>query len=114
MVFMQCILLTFVCQCPERGDPHFYINVADICEIHHGSVNALKGATLISTAVVRASKEANYECVNALKGATLISTVYIQNQYVDTLKCVNALKGATLISTSFEGEKAYNEVVSMP
>ena len=39
------------------------------------SVNALKGATLISTRTKVAEKKFRNPCVNALKGATLISTL---------------------------------------
>ena len=39
------------------------------------------------------------KCVNALKGATLISTQCHSLESGALQRCVNALKGATLIST---------------
>ena len=39
------------------------------------------------------------KCVNALKGATFISTVARYTLACDRRGCVNALKGATFIST---------------
>ena len=62
------------------------------------SVNALKGATLISTLKPLACTFVKY-CVNALKGATLISTRTKVAEKKFRNPCVNALKGATLIST---------------
>ena len=39
-----------LCQCPERGDPHFYTQVfLKEASSQLRCVNALKGATLIST-----------------------------------------------------------------
>ena len=38
-----------MCQCPERGDPHFYCNLVFEKAVNEQCVNALKGATLIST-----------------------------------------------------------------
>ena len=38
-------------------------------------------------------------CVNALKGATFISTDEVLQEVSYSLKSVNALKGATFIST---------------
>ena len=68
-----------LCQCPERGDPHFYY-------------------------VTPQEKEAwLLQCVNALKGATLISTAELISNAIDDVPCVNALKGATLISTLASG-----------
>ena len=65
-------------------------------------VNALKGATLISTENGTEFLKMK-SCVNALKGATLISTkIPVTNSYTK-LVCVNALKGATLISTLASG-----------
>ena len=55
-------------------------------------------------------------CVNALKGATLISTALIVALVMAVFcNCVNALKGATLISTE-KGEKHEEQAedVSMP
>ena len=117
-----------MCQCPERGDPHFYESRVprpyrgiDYC------VNALKGATLISTKVrrylqliqkrcqcpergdphfygLREKLElVKDSCVNALKGATLISTGFFRRNKSSVKKSVNALKGATLISTLASG-----------
>ena len=42
-------------------------------------------------------------CVNALKGATFISTEKEGKSYVARNYCVNALKGATFISTLASG-----------
>ena len=39
------------------------------------------------------------KCVNALKGATFISTFELSNLRRKQNDCVNALKGATFIST---------------
>ena len=44
------------------------------------SVNALKGATFISTDI-RGEGDTNEECVNALKGATFISTLASGNPH---------------------------------
>ena len=39
----------FECQCPERGDLHFYSQKEETNENTGSCVNALKGATFIST-----------------------------------------------------------------
>ena len=89
-------------------------------------VNALKGATFISTkeskciwrSIImcqcpergdlhfhgqrgRALITTSSYCVNALKGATFISTIEGIEEPVYSPFCVNALKGATFISTIF-------------
>ena len=38
-----------MCQCPERGDLHFYRSIRSWNSSANGCVNALKGATFIST-----------------------------------------------------------------
>ena len=38
-----------MCQCPERGDLHFYLESFPVMKALLMSVNALKGATSIST-----------------------------------------------------------------
>ena len=38
-----------MCQCPERGDTHFYDAKPETVVTGFSGVNALKGATLIST-----------------------------------------------------------------
>ena len=76
-------------QCPERGDPHFYFNSAWLI--------------LIGFVI----------CVNALKGATRISTV-VQDIEKDDVKGVNALKGATRISTCIYLFGILSGIVSMP
>ena len=38
-----------LCQCPERGDLHFHSNVHEKNYLTENCVNALKGATFIST-----------------------------------------------------------------
>ena len=67
-----------MCQCPERGDLHFYFKRVDAGCTEKDCVNALKGATFISTQTLcmRFIREA---CVNALKGATFISTLKRQD-----------------------------------
>ena len=65
-------------------------------------VNALKGATSISTAFGHPGYIHMEESVNALKGATSISTREKNTNSV-WIKCVNALKGATSISTLASG-----------
>gem|GEM_PF-6098865 len=104
-----------VCQCPERGDPHFYRVTNYQRQGTPVCVNALKGATLISTRWKRLLLGDGEECVNALKGATLIST-YIQNGKLTEMgQSVNALKGATLISTGAKAvEENVDDNVSMP
>ncbi len=71
------------CQCPEWGDPHFYAEskLSDLLDVIN-CVNALKGATLISTWPQKGKREAEKQgCVNALKGATLISTLASGNPH---------------------------------
>ena len=63
-----------MCQCPKRGNLHFYTEQAATDEEVVGCVNALKGATFISTAIRAKSIIQASPCVNALKGATFIST----------------------------------------
>ena len=43
------------CQCPERGDLHFYENIMIVGKLMN-CVNALKGATFISTGMTTAEK----------------------------------------------------------
>ena len=38
-----------LCQCPERGDLHFHFTKRNCIVYGHSCVNALKGATFIST-----------------------------------------------------------------
>ena len=40
---------TLMCQCPERGDLHFHVDRPDVTSNSLDCVNALKGATFIST-----------------------------------------------------------------
>ena len=42
-----------VCQCPGRGDLHFYLDIQMVVYVPEESVNALKGATFISTCQTR-------------------------------------------------------------
>ena len=70
-----------MCQCPERGDPHFYSITETTVEEEIESVNALKGATLISTESSVAEEVPETESVNALKGATRISTLASGNPH---------------------------------
>ena len=65
-------------------------------------VNALKGATFISTRDDKYTTKPDPECVNALKGATFISTMK-RGRLNEQHECVNALKGATFISTLTSG-----------
>ena len=113
-----------MCQCPERGDPHFYtIWILQKRNGNGSGVNALKGATFISTTAGKADGsyrnvmcqcpewgDLHFHCitvcknggawngVNALKGATFISTL-LKIMLTLPSGCVNALKGATFIST---------------
>ena len=64
-----------LCQCPERGDLHFYTNKPVVKEFETTCVNALKGATSISTEPSIKAVRKISNCVNALKGATSISTL---------------------------------------
>ena len=91
-----------MCQCPERGDLHFHAWFLASFETVD-CVNALKGATFISTKKTGRSLPAMTSCVNALKGATFISTMYTHKYYKLVTGCVNALKGATFISTLASG-----------
>ena len=50
-----------VCQCPERGDLHFYERKLRISELKTVCVNALKGATSISTKDKNALKTDAYK-----------------------------------------------------
>ena len=88
-----------MCQCPEWGDLHFYLESFPVMKALLMSVNALNGATSISTISDQIRICAQHVCVNALKGATSISTELNSNGKNGCKKCVNALKGATSIST---------------
>ena len=105
---------TAVCQCPERGDLHFHSFDLEKYKIMQHSVNALNGATSISTGISGTAWVKDEKCVNALNGATSIST--LSYYYNILLKCcVNALNGATSISTKELYEnKDRNNSVSMP
>ena len=70
-----------VCQCPEWGDLHFYRRKEEICSIRRWNcVNALNGATFISTSLMKLLGE-SIKCVNALSGATSISTLASGNPH---------------------------------
>ena len=59
--------------------------------------------------------EYNLGCVNALKGATFISTRCRERRDRTHDRCVNALKGATFISTQERRNmRVADEKVSMP
>ena len=73
-------MLILLCQCPERGDLHFYQYVDVLVRVKNMCVNALKGATSISTLKPPVT-EMNITCVNALKGATSISTLASGNPH---------------------------------
>ena len=123
-VMKKTSIISSMCQCPERGNLHFYLMQTILFKKQSKCVNALKGATFISTWYMRIQKMV-FRCVNALKGATFISTkVYDDVEESDDLcqcpergnlhfykllahcngaafyECVNALKGATFISTT--------------
>ena len=68
-----------LCQCPERGDLHFYEDLKGSGRSVDGCVNALKGATFISTDHNYITNSYHVNCVNALKGATFISTHDVNN-----------------------------------
>ena len=70
---MRSFETLLLCQCPERGDLHFYDYLYKLVFTPDWCVNALKGATSISTEEQKAINKEAY-CVNALKGATSIST----------------------------------------
>ena len=129
-----------LCQCPERGDLHFYVDRNKVFVAPYTRcVNALKGATFISTRTILFDRETDtmcqcpergdlhfyrkmiflfqrkFSCVNALKGATFISTIRNLGRSIYHGRCVNALKGATFISTEFyEREISGIYFVSMP
>ena len=92
-----------MCQCPERGDLHFYKTGITGSGCAAWCVNALKGATSISTKESLMVLKTRDDCVNALKGATSISTANQKQTSAHPQMCVNALKGATSISTLASG-----------
>ena len=89
-----------MCQCPERGDLHFYSIIIGSVKLLERCVNALKGATSISTSIGNPNDRQWADGVNALKGATSISTRGTFISLIKQRNCVNALKGATSISTA--------------
>ena len=117
-----------MCQCPEWGDLHFYKKGCERNVKSYVCVNALNGATSISTyrwvdiidlvhkgvsmpwmgrppflLLIILIQRCVRNCVNALNGATSISTkerTWLLEQY---LWGVNALNGATSISTLASG-----------
>ena len=70
-----------MCQCPEWGDLHFYLESFPVMKALLMSVNALNGATSISTISDQIRICAQHVCVNALKGATSISTLASGNPH---------------------------------
>ena len=68
-----------MCQCPERGDLHFYMSTWKTVLVILLGVNALKGATFISTGIPNIYVDTTEKSVNALKGATFISTDMVNN-----------------------------------
>ena len=114
----------YLCQCPNWSDLHFYLYYDEIIWRYILCVNALTGATFISTgATMRKNgvilnmcqcpnwgdlhfysnftktQKRMRKCVNALTGATFISTNRRKRRRINQGKCVNALTGATFIST---------------
>ena len=102
MWYFEAKYYDIMCQCPERGDLHFYEREALVFYIVTNCVNALKGATFISTLILMFLLGSRLRSVNALKGATFISTDK-PFQKSRMISCVNALKGATFISTLASG-----------
>ena len=62
-----------MCQCPKTGNSHFHEYLLEVYK-KIGCVNALRRATLISTASTDRQSMLPIHCVNALRRATLIST----------------------------------------
>ena len=133
------VAIVTLCQWPEWGDLHFYYHKQYRNIIPFFGVNALNGATFISTNTMLSRIGTTEECqcpergdlhfyrlrlllpslknscVNALKGATSISTARFVCNSKHAWNCVNALKGATSISTA--GMKVCwfsTGIVSMP
>ena len=70
-----------MCQCPERGDLHFHKLCRNDEARQENGVNALNGATFISTQVAISELILYASCVNALNGATFISTLASGNPH---------------------------------
>ena len=71
---------------PWKGDLHFYYHKQYRNIIPFFGVNALNGATSISTAL-KNLYAVGFECVNALNGATSISTEEEIETIPETLVC---------------------------
>ena len=60
-----------MCQCPERGDTHFYLMQKSGETVEEQGVNALKGATLISTGdMIRSYSAVDQMCQCPERGDT--------------------------------------------
>lgn len=75
------VAIVTLCQWPEWGDLHFYYHKQYRNIIPFFGVNALNGATSISTRGTFISLIKQRNCVNALKGATSISTLASGNPH---------------------------------
>ena len=74
---------TILCQCPQSGNPHFYVLGDDVVMgVDKPCVNALSRAILIST-LTRQTYLRSRHCVNALSRAILISTIYFTDGKLD-------------------------------
>ena len=128
-----------MCQCPERGDLHFYVFTERFLKCSCQCVNALKGATFISTLSKFPGIFISYRCQCPERGALHFYTADTGNSgttagmcqcpergdlhfykvkagcHALIVACVNALKGATFISTEkIMKVRELLENVSMP
>ena len=99
---MQKAIHLRLCQCPERGGLHFYEEKYDYALKQLLCVNALKGATFIST--LRWMNEISPATIVSMpwkrRPSFLLDNTELLNKMAN---CVNALKGATFISTLASG-----------
>ena len=92
------VTIVTLCQWPEWGDLHFYwVNLTRSLLLHLG-VNALNGATSISTFYKKFLTVLRVVCVNALNGATSIST---------SVESPNFIKDAIIVSMPWMGRPPF-------
>ena len=103
-LLMHCKVLSnghFWCQCPERGDPHFYqttrnhLHIQCILEVSmpwKGRPSFLRKSTIVKM-------EKLVVVSMPWKGRPSFLLVHGNIRLSHNIYCVNALKGATLIST---------------
>ena len=103
-----------MCQCPERGDTHFYFFKKKILIYTTACVNALKGATLISTRTHNYSTAYAKVCQCPERGDPHFYNFDVMGNLVQAHVCQCPERGDPHFYFLIMGYAMYTKDVSMP